>query len=351
MEILLSEHITGKMPSGLILVDREGRIVGHNPASDRIFEGTLARGLRLRDLVREPQKLQELLDRCLQSGEVFTRVEFNAPIGPDVDKRIGINLSPITDSNGAIEGAICLLSDLTEIVELHNQIKLKENFAALGEMSAGIAHEFKNSIATIVGYAQMSMGETDIKSLQHYAREIHKESQALSNMVTEFLNFARPVKTSMGYVDLAELLEATVSDLKHLRPGTYEVRLTSSGAAAVACDSTLMRQSFLNLLINAVEALEEKGTIHVSVSTPKDRNNIRVVIEDNGHGIPAHVAPKIFIPFFTTKTHGTGLGLSLVQKIVFAHNGRIEAQNADGKGARFVVTLPKTQRLRPATSS
>src|SRR3954447_21344138 len=148
MDILLSEHITSKMPSGIIMVDREGKIIGHNPASERIFEGTLARSFRLCDLVRESKELQELLNRCLTSGEVFTRVEFNAPIRPEADKRIGINLSPITSETGSIDSAIWLLSDLTEIVELHNRIKLKDNFAALGEMSAGIAHEFKNSLAT-----------------------------------------------------------------------------------------------------------------------------------------------------------------------------------------------------------
>src|SRR5437762_7754709 len=247
MDTVLSEHITGKMPSGLIMIDREGRIVGHNPASERIFEGTLARSSRLRDLVRESQALQELLDRCMNSGEVFTRMEFNALIRPDVDKRIGINLSPVTNATGAIEGAICLLSDLTEIVELHNRIKLKENFAVLGEMSAGIAHEFKNSIATIIGYAQMSTSEADVPTLQNYAREIHKESRALSSMVTEFLNFARPVTASINEVDLTELLENTIADLKNLRPGPYDVHLKASGSAVVPCDPTLMRQSFLNL--------------------------------------------------------------------------------------------------------
>ena len=340
MNILLSERITGKMPSGLILVDREGKIVGHNPASERIFDGTLARSSRLRDLVRESEALQYLLDRCLNSGEVFTRVEFNAPIRPDVDKRIGINLSPITDSNGAVEGAICLLSDLTEIVELHNRIKLKENFAALGEMSAGIAHEFKNSIATIVGYAEMSTAETDIHTLQNYAREIHKESQALSNMVTDFLNFARPVLTSIVEVDLAELLENAIADVKNLRPGNYDVRFAASGNAVVPCDATLMRQAFLNLLINAVEALEGKGTIFVSIDPAKDGRHVRISVEDTGRGIPSHILPKIFFPFFTTKTHGTGLGLSLVQKIVLAHNGRIEVQSTEQKGTRFIVTLP-----------
>lgn len=326
------------MPSGIIVVDREGTIVGHNPASDRIFEGTLKRNSRLRDLVRESQVLQELLNRCLHSGEIFTRVEFNAPIRPEGDKRIGINLSPITSDQGEIQGAICLLSDLTEIVELHNRIKLKENFAALGEMSAGIAHEFKNSIATIVGYAQMSVSETDINTLQSYAREIHKESQALSHMVTDFLNFARPVLTSINEVDLGELLENTIADLKNLRPGTYKVQFKRSGSAMAPCDATLVRQSFLNLLINAVEALGPAGEIDVSIT--QNSRFVKTAIRDNGHGIPEDVRKKIFIPFFTTKTQGTGLGLSLVQKIVLAHNGRIEVQSSPGKGTCFTVTLP-----------
>ena len=326
------------MPSGIIVVDREGRIVDHNPASERIFEGTLARSSRLRDLVRESQALQDLLSRCLNSGEIFTRLEFNAPIRPDVDKRIGINLSPITSDSGEIQGAICLLSDLTEIVELHNRIKLQENFAALGEMSAGIAHEFKNSLATIVGYAQMSMGEGDVKTLQNYARELHKESQALSHMVTDFLNFARPVLTSINAVDLAQLLENTISDLRSLRPGKYEVRFQAAESAIAPCDATLMRQSFLNLLINAVEALGPAGAIDVSVV--KENKLVRIAIEDNGHGITEDVLKKIFIPFFTTKTQGTGLGLSLVQKIVLAHNGRIEVRSTPGSGTRFLVTVP-----------
>lgn len=328
------------MPSGLIVVDRNGNIVAHNPASERIFEGSLGRSSRFCDLVRESQALQDLVDRCLNSGEVFTRIEFNAPIRTDVDKRIGINLSPITSETGSIEGAICLLSDLTEIVELHNRIKLKENFAALGEMSAGIAHEFKNSLATIVGYAQMSTAETDVATLQGYAREIHKESLALSHMVTDFLNFARPVMASIDEVDLAELLSNTIADMKNLRPGNYEVRFNSSGKVVVPCDPTLMRQSFLNLLINAAEALDRNGVIQVSVDALKGRA-VRIVIQDNGHGMPDDIAAKVFIPFFTTKPHGTGLGLALVQKIVLAHNGRIELRSAPGKGTKFTVTLPQ----------
>ena len=342
MNPLLNADITNKMPSGLILVDRDGRIIGHNPASERIFEGTLTPWSRLGGLVCEAKMLEELLQRCLESGEVFTRVEFHVPSRVGVEKKIGINLSPVTNSSGKIEGAICLLSDLTEIVELQNRIKLKENFAALGEMSAGIAHEFKNSLATIVGYAQMSTTETDVETLHSYAREVHKESQALSRMVTDFLNFARPVKASINDVDLIELLQSTMSDLRTLRPGNYGLRFRASGDAVVPCDQTLMRQSFLNLLINAVEALDAPGTISVFVDSMNDWEAVRILIEDTGRGIPSDVMMKIFLPFYTTKAHGTGLGLSLVQKIVLAHNGRIEVQNIDTGGTRFTVTLPKS---------
>ena len=338
------EHITNKMPSGLITVNREGKILSHNPASDRIFEGTLKTDAMFRDLVRESGALQTLIDRCVRNAEVFTRVEFNAPTA-NGDKRIGINLSPIMDAEGEIEGAICLLSDLTDLVELQDRIKLKENFAALGEMSAGIAHEFKNSLATILGYAQMSATESDPQTLRGYAREIQKESNSLAAVVTDFLTFARPVSTSvqdLDPVDLVELLDSVIADVQSHRVGTYEVSFKATTAAVVRCDATLMRQAFLNLLINALEAMEVNGKLTVRVDRVRERraDHVRIIVEDNGPGIPVAQMAKIFVPFFTTKAAGTGLGLSLVQKIVIAHNGRIDVQNNGVKGTRFLVTLP-----------
>ena len=341
----LHDQITNEMPSGVVTVNRQGSIIGHNRASERIFESSLP-GRALHELVRESERLQSLLNRCINSGEVFTRVEFHVPIAPHNEKRIGINLSPTTNEKGEVEGAICLLSDLTEIVDLQNQIKLKENFAALGEMSAGIAHEFKNSIATVLGYAQLSSGESSVEVLHNYAKEIEKESQSMSTIVTDFLNFARPVNPSILEVDLDALLESVIGDVRNSRPGNYEVLRTSRVPAIVGCDATLVRQMFLNLLLNAIEAATEnpqiKGRITVAMEnlSERDSHSVRILIEDNGPGIPLHDLTKIFYPFFTTKPRGTGLGLSLVQKIVMAHNGRIEAQNAEPNGARILVTLP-----------
>ncbi|HET9129711.1 MAG TPA: histidine kinase dimerization/phospho-acceptor domain-containing protein, partial [Terriglobia bacterium] len=228
----LHDQITNEMPSGVITVDRQGSILHFNRASERIFEGRLSSTV-LRELVSESERLQNLLDRCINAGEVFTRVEFHVPIAPRHEKRIGINLSPITNEKGGVEGAICLLSDLTEIVDLQNQIKLKENFAALGEMSAGIAHEFKNSIATVLGYAQLSSGESNVEVLHNYAKEIEKESQSMSTIVTDFLNFARPVNPSILEVDLDALLESVIGDVRNSRSGNYEIRRTSRIPAIV----------------------------------------------------------------------------------------------------------------------
>lgn len=341
---LLNEQITNEMPSGIININNYGVIVGHNRASERIFERPLT-SARFCEMVQESARLESLLNRCLTEGEVFTRVEFNIPISPFNDKRIGVNLSPITNVDGEIDGAICLLSDLTEITELQNQVKLRENFAVLGEMSAGIAHEFKNSIATILGYAQLSIREDNTEVIKDYVREIQKESQSLSNMVTDFLNFARPMTPTIHPVDLSELMESVIADVRNSRPGPYRIALKAENHVAMQCDATLMRQAMMNLLLNAVEAVAAQdgvGRISVALERTWERESsiVRITIEDNGRGIPAHEIAKIFYPFFTTKSHGTGLGLSLVQKIVIAHNGRIEVQNGDSRGVRFVVTLP-----------
>jgi len=341
----LHDQITNEMPSGVITVNRQGRIIGHNRASERIFEGNLSSNV-LSQMVLESERLQNLLDRCINSGDVFTRVELHVLTAPKQEKRIGVNLSPMTDEKGNIQGAICLLSDLTEIVDLQNQVKLKENFAALGEMSAGIAHEFKNSIATVMGYAQLSAGETSVEVLHNYAKEIEKESQSMSTIVADFLNFARPVSPQIVNVDIDALLEDVIDDVRSSRPGEYELIRTARTSAIVGCDTTLVRQMFQNLLLNAVEAIVGtsalKGRITVGMELVRERDAqvVRIVIEDNGPGIPAGDLMKIFYPFFTTKPQGTGLGLSLVQKIVMAHNGRIEAQNAEPHGARFLVMFP-----------
>jgi signal transduction histidine kinase len=149
-------------------------------------------------------------------------------------------------------------------------------------------------------------------------------------------------------VDLVDLLDSVITDVQSHRSGDWEVSFTASAPAVIPCDATLMRQAFLNLLINAVEAMDGHGKLTVQLDRVKERgaDQVRILVEDTGPGIPVAQMAKIFVPFFTTKSNGTGLGLPLVQKAVIAHNGRIEVQNIELHGARFIMTLPLGEKAR-----
>ena len=279
---VLSEYITNNMPSGLVMVDSRGYITGHNPASQRIFGAEMGTRRRFSDLVVEGRELQALLERCLSTGETFTRKEFNVSEGPAAAKRIGVNLSPITNAKRQTDGVLCLLSDLTEVVRLQEQVRLKENFAALGEMSAGIAHEFKNSLSTISGYAQLLEKDPSDKSARDFANEIYKETRSLATIVSEFLNFARPVSASLQEVLVQDLLADAIRDAAHLRPGDYDLQLEEGDAGSIACDVTLIKQSLVNLLINAVDSLEEGGPFVSRPSCPMAGNSCGSRLQTQG---------------------------------------------------------------------
>jgi signal transduction histidine kinase len=242
-----------------------------------------------------------------------------------------------------VSGALCLLSDLTELTLLQKQIQLKENLAALGELSAGIAHEFKNALATISGYAQMIRGETSPHEVAEHAAQILQQTRALTHVVTEFLKFARPLDVAAEEVTLRPLVERAVAEVQESVP---QVTVSVEGEfAEVSGDEPLLRQAVLNLARNAAEAAggqAHPGQVTVTGSVEQSTGHAvqRISVTDNGPGISANDLPRIFLPFYTTKASGTGLGLAVVQKIVVQHGGSVEARNRPEGGAEFIVWLP-----------
>jgi signal transduction histidine kinase len=257
---------------------------------------------------------------------------------------LGVTISPIQNNANEITGAICLLSDLSELAALQKQIQMKENLAALGELSAGIAHEFKNALATISGYAQMIRSEARPGTeLHEHGELILRQTRALTHVVTEFLKFARPLDLANEQVALRPMIERLTEEISETIPGAQFAIAGEFGE--VSGDDALLRQAILNLARNAAEAATERSgsgsvTIHGEMDTPGQTHGQRISISDNGPGIPADALTKIFVPFFTTKANGTGLGLAVVQKIVVQHGGTIEARNQASGGAEFIVWLP-----------
>jgi signal transduction histidine kinase len=213
-------------------------------------------------------------------------------------------------------------------------------------MSAGIAHEFKNSLATISGYAQMLASTEDSATIQKFAGKIAGETENLTRIVTEFLNFARPPAADLsggaGPVHEAIDVRSTVEECAR----EYNLDLEFSGfeeARVVRGDRTLMRQLFSNLLRNSAEAARNGERTKMVIVAETVRDQLRLMLRDNGCGIPPEKLSKIFIPFFTTKPQGTGLGLALVHRIVTQHGGTISV-SSDNHGTTFTLQFPPAKQ-------
>jgi nitrogen-specific signal transduction histidine kinase len=340
----MSEAVTRNMPAGLLLVNSAGLITSANPAAEAALAVKSLAYRRYSEVLGEGSRLTELVAECMRDGRTFRREEIEY-LTPAHELRIlGVTISPIQNSANEITGAICLLSDLSELAALQKQIQMKENMAALGELSAGIAHEFKNALATISGYAQMIRSEAKPGTdLHEHGELILRQTRSLTHVVTEFLKFARPLDLVDEQVALRPMIDRLVAEIGELVPG---VPFTITGEfGEVSGDDALLRQAILNLARNGAEAASERPsggrvTIHGELDTSGQFQGQRISIADNGPGIPGEALTKIFMPFYTTKANGTGLGLAVVQKIVVQHGGTIEARNQSSGGAEFIVWLP-----------
>jgi PAS domain S-box-containing protein len=349
----LSEEVTRNMPAGLVVVNATGIISSSNPAAEQVLG---IRGLGFRrysEALGEDSALTRLVAECLETGRVFRReeVEHVPPAGDT--RRLGVTISPIRRSEGKISGVICLLTDLTELAALEQRMHLKENLAALGELSAGIAHEFKNALATISGYAQL-IPESSPREAADYAKKIVEQTRNITHMVAEFLKYARPLEIPEERVGLEDVVGRAVAEVAETVP---QVTIECKGNfGEVAGDEGLLRQALLNLARNAAEACAEAAgggrvTVRGEVTDGEEPGWQRVVVADNGPGIAQAAMPKLFRPFFTTKSNGTGLGLAVVQKIIVQHGGQVEVRNCPKGGAEFMVTLPLCPRVAEAVQS
>jgi signal transduction histidine kinase len=324
-----SERIVASLPSGLIAFDGSGRSMAINPPGRALLEvnGT-ALGESYQKLFETHAGLAQMVGDCLQTGTVYRRTEVQVG-GPDGRmRRLGATIAPI--DLPPERGALCLLTDITEVTELREQVALKNNLESLGEMSAGLAHEFKNAIATLQGYAQLLQSLELNDKAQVAAESLLNEVRNLSSMVTAFLNFARPQPLQLEEVSLSEVVRDCADEL----PVKVEIDVPSS--LSVRADERMLRTALLNLIRNGVEANPD-GSVFVSAKL--ESGSVVIRVRDNGPGIATADLQKIFIPFFTTKAKGHGIGLALTHRIITQHGGTLTAANSHDGGAVFTIKL------------
>ena len=327
-----SEHIVASLPSGLIAFDGAGLSMAINTPGRTLLEvNGAALGESYKQLFGAHEELAKMVGDCLQTGTVYRRTEIEAVSTDGKLRRLGATVAPIDlPRERGPRGALCLLTDITEVTELREQVALKNNLESLGEMSAGLAHEFKNAIATLQGYAQLLQSMELNDKAQVAAASLLNEVRNLSSMVTAFLNFARPQPLQLEEVSISDLIEDCAAELR------LKLTVDVDPSLTVRADERMLRQALLNLMRNGAEANPDGC---VSVSAARENESVVIQVRDTGPGIPPADLQKIFIPFFTTKAKGHGIGLALTHRIITQHGGTLTATNSPDGGALFTIRI------------
>lgn len=344
----VADQVVTSLPVGLIATDKNGKIAFFNSAAERItgLDLSQARGKESNAVL--PYHLCGLTE-CLDRGESISEKEMECEFAEGKVVPVSISASKIINEEGRFVGQVLIIRDLGEIRRLQDEVRRKEKLAAIGGLAAGVAHEIRNPLSSIKGIASYYKSKFEEGSEdREMAGVMIEEVDRLSRVISELLEFARPTKLKPKPSDLNEIL-------------MHSVRLVQQEAAAKNVDIQLhltpdipdmnvdpdrLTQCFLNLYLNALQAMEKGGQLTVSSAIRED-DIFAIDIKDNGRGISADDLSKIFDPYFTTKPKGTGLGLAIVHKIIEAHQGQIKVRSALGQGTVFSIALPlQNEKMR-----
>lgn len=339
----LNQNVVESIPSGLITLSPFGTATFVNPAGVAILHrepaailGHHVTELGFFDYDGWNQARQELTE-----GRVvrLDRDGFPAADGP---RSIGYAVTPLSTLEGQAAGYTLIFQDLTEMKKLESELRLKDRMAAVGELSAGIAHEIRNPLAAIAGSVQVLRSSNSLTPQEQRLMSIVlKESERLNKSISDFLRFVRPQERRALAFDVAASLSETLDLLQNsseLRPDHVIRREIEPASFAIVGDGDQIRQVFWNLARNAVQAMPQGGTLLVRAAPVG--GDYRIVFTDSGRGMSPADVQRLFQPFRTNFPSGTGLGMAISYRIVQAHGGRIDVTSREGEGSSIVVSLP-----------
>lgn len=340
----LSSEIVASLTAGLLVVDLDTQVRILNPAGRRLLGLSPHQPLGShREMLKDARPLADAIEECLRTSQPIVRRALEMPGHARAASHLGVTVSPLSDPNGDPHGVICLFTDLTAVMAMEEQLRLKDSLARVGELTAGIAHEFRNGLATIHGYARLLDLDTLPPAHRAYVEGIRQETASLGQVVTNFLNFAKPAQLTLVPVDLEAIAERAAEEIRSDARAREGEVIVQGSFPTIEGDEVLLRQAVSNLVRNALEACAASGktpSIIIDGKVDHEQGLVRISVQDNGPGIQPESRDRVFRPFFTTKQQGTGLGLALVQKIIVTHNGRVAVGTSPAGGASMQISLP-----------
>jgi signal transduction histidine kinase len=339
------ENILSTMESGVITVDAHGKVALVNATAERLtgLSKSLLTSMTVDQL---PRPIAGPLRATLTDGQPRPQVESTLPNEANRRTPIVCSTSALRDDRDAVVGALMVFSDLSQVKALEGEKRRAERLAAFGALVSGIAHEIKNPLVAIRTFAELlpeRFSETDFRD--DFSKVVISEIDRIDDLVGRLRGLAVPSLQQAGAVDIREPIIETLALLRGKLEQTQTVvhRDLSDEAAFVAVDAAQLKQLFLNLLLNAIEAMGARGELTIRVRQGSTHNAASIVAEvrDTGPGIPESIRSHIFDPFFTTKLRGSGLGLTICRGITDAHRGTIRVESAsDRPGTTIVVEFP-----------
>jgi two-component system, NtrC family, sensor histidine kinase PilS len=345
------ENIVRSISSGVFTADAMGAVTSFNPAAQEVTGYSVGQvlGRSWREIFNWHPN--EAVDERPVGAVPMTRFEVECKGANGNRLVLGMTVSPLHEQDEP-HGLVGVFKDLTQIRDLEEEMRRKEWLANLGEMSAGMAHEIRNPLGALAGAMQMLRKEAIADATDRRLMDIAiREATRLDAIITEFLQYARPPALDLAEHNIDKILAETLDLVQHEARNRKQIMIATSlagGALSAQVDQNQMRQVFWNLATNAFDAMPDGGTLTITTGSRhvdaggRKGDIVEIAFQDTGAGIVPENLDKIFLPFFTTKREGSGLGLAAVHRIVDLHGGWIKVESQVERGTRFVVCLPRS---------
>ncbi|MFC0228565.1 ATP-binding protein [Serratia aquatilis] len=336
-----STEIINNLPIGLITTNAQRQISVVNHAAETMLN------CRADSLIGHnshrvlPAEWERLVDKnCSEQPIIEQEIEYGLANGRTIP--LSISVANILNHSGHFLGNVFIFRDMREVRQLQDEVRRKEKLAAIGDLAAGVAHEIRNPLSSIKGFAKYFEGRSPQGSEeQELAKVMAKEVDRLNRVITELLALVRPADLRLQWVDVNEVIEHS---LHLIRQDAERKNIAlryhcDSALPVVELDPDRFTQVLLNLYLNAIQAIDSDGWLEIVAELTKEQE-LRITVTDSGKGIKPEDLTKIFNPYFTTKAAGTGLGLTMVQKVIEEHQGTIAVTSGPASGTRFEMVIP-----------